>query len=253
MKNTDVYSLLALGPFRREGVDIDWHNTVPDGHSKIKKAVEEHWQTIEGPHIYNGPLVRLDGFQVKNGELILDLSRTDYASLMYSNTFADRIVELLGSNCLSRALGISAVLVTADDQIVLFKRSRSVGEYPGFLDIPGGHIDVPAEDDQPDPFQSMVQELEEEIGLDAREVPLELLALVDVIEHKKPELIFVAKSCRPATQILDAAASAIDRNEWEELFFLPVADLQKFLADQKRNISPSAFAGLELYKNMKMR
>lgn len=40
---------------------------------------------------------------------------------------------------LAQPLGVGAILCTADDKVVLIRRSRKVAEAAGFLDIPGGH------------------------------------------------------------------------------------------------------------------
>lgn len=40
---------------------------------------------------------------------------------------------------LAQPLGVGAILCTADDQVVLIRRSQKVAEAAGLLDIPGGH------------------------------------------------------------------------------------------------------------------
>lgn len=40
---------------------------------------------------------------------------------------------------LAQPLGVGAILRTADDQVVLIRRSQKVAEAAGLLDIPGGH------------------------------------------------------------------------------------------------------------------
>lgn len=40
---------------------------------------------------------------------------------------------------LAQPLGVGAILCTADDKVVLIRRSQKVAEAAGFLDIPGGH------------------------------------------------------------------------------------------------------------------
>ena len=36
-------------------------------------------------------------------------------------------------------VGVGAMVSTTDDYIIAFQRSETVGEFPGYLDVPGGH------------------------------------------------------------------------------------------------------------------
>ena len=87
-------------------------------------------------------MARLDRWHADGEVLSITLSVTDYQTLFYSNSHVELIEKEWGAKFLSKALGISTVLVTGDKRIPVIKRSSHVGEYPGCLDVFGGHIDV---------------------------------------------------------------------------------------------------------------
>lgn len=79
--------------------------------------------------------------------LTLRLGLTCYKDYLGTN-WSRRVAELcqLGgvefgdsSALLAQPLGVGAVLCTDDNQVVLIRRSQTVAEAGGLLDIPGGH------------------------------------------------------------------------------------------------------------------
>jgi hypothetical protein len=91
--------------------------------------------------LFNGQLCRLDGWQCSGTDLEIVLGLTEYKELLYSNNHTAQVMTEYGSEALSNALGISAVLLSRDDKLMMIRRSSAVGECPGMLDVLGGHID----------------------------------------------------------------------------------------------------------------
>jgi len=187
-----IYAVLAEGPFINQQIHIVWNEQQYSFPTDFVKKVDDYWAHIKEPHIFNGELVRLNEIELDTSSLLLGLSLTNYATLLYSNAHIDLILKTWGRKYLANALGISAVVVTADKKIVLMKRSKNVGEFPDCWDVFGGHIDKPGKGCKPDVYSAMKKELFQELALDESEYFLEFLAVVKAFINQKPEMIFCA-------------------------------------------------------------
>ena len=166
------------------------------------QKIDSFWQqeiveTGKNELIFNGELCRLNDWRVQKDQLTLDLGFTDYNELLYANQFTNDIAERFGKDSLARALGVSVVLFSDDEQIILIKRSKAVGENPGDLDVLGGHIHPQenAASGVPDPFLAIKAEIKEEVHLDLKnDDPLDCIVLIETVDTKKPVLLLKAKS-----------------------------------------------------------
>ncbi|NLP09835.1 hypothetical protein GX408_05480 [bacterium] len=243
-----VYQTLARGNWRRDQVQIQW---TADFHALpeiLQADVERLWLEKEKQGHFNGRMARLDGYEMQNGCLGLRLSTGDYRTLMYSNAYTERILRDWPVQALSCALGISAMVRSCDGQVALIRRSDTVGEYPGHLDVFGGHIDETLRLDEHAAFTGMQQELHEEAALKSEEYDLQCFGLIEALDHRKPELLFLADCRLPAEEIAARVRGAADRHELQQLLFFPDQPiaLERVLAIEKR-ISPSAVGCLEEY------
>lgn len=251
MTNDGIHSVLAKGPFLKENVQVVWDNNPFFYPVEFLNEIEKYWQKIKAPHIFNGELIRLNKVRSTDIKLQLDLSLSNYATLLFSNAHVKRIVNKWGNQYLSNALGISAVVVSSDEKIVLMKRSSNVGEFPNCLDVFGGHIDKPEIGFKPDVYASMEKELAEELALANADFDLDVLALVQANVNQKPELVFSAFVEKNFKQIVKDAEKADDRFEWETVTGISVAELGSFLETERMNLSPSAFGSLEMFLILK--
>ena len=196
-------------------------------------------------------MCRLDGWRVQKDKLTLYLGLSSYGEHLYSNQFTNVIAERFGKDSLSRALGISVVLISSDERIILIKRSRVVGENPGDLDVLGGHIH-PQENALsgiPDPFLAIKAEIKEEAHLDSKDdEPLDCIGLIETVDTKKPELIFKTKTGLTAEEIISSASC---RQSEEVAEFLTISNqkksLEQFLETNSNQFSPSALGVLSVY------
>ena len=101
------------------------------------------------PKLFNGSKFRLadiDFAPGTSGTVSLKLGLTDYKSFLGSN-FSPNAADLTAKGIaakqprrhLADPLGVGGVTVTSDGYVVLIRRSKSVGEAAGMLDVPGGH------------------------------------------------------------------------------------------------------------------
>lgn len=243
------YTALVAALFGANAVVTDWIAQPYSGTSGWQQAIDAAWEALDpNPH-FNGCIARLEQWSVREGLLHLTLRPTDYKTLLFSNGHADRIIGRWGEEALSRALGISAVVCSADQRIILMRRSARVGEYPGYYDVFGGHIDVGAGEAPADPFGSMAAELSEELALDGGSYQLTCIGLLQTRLTHKPELLFFARCDDTSEAIIRRAASAPDRFEYTRLRCVDnTADsLADFLRAEGDRTSPSAYGALEIY------
>ncbi|KAH9579776.1 hypothetical protein LSM04_001282 [Trypanosoma melophagium] len=118
-------------------------------------AIEERWNAItknrhggtpEG-NVYNGVKFRLHGVVQDGNGCTLQLGLTDYKSSLGTTRHIHMYAELAKTkgvmleNYLANALGVECFTLTSDGMGVLFCRSESVSEYPGYFCFPGGHAE----------------------------------------------------------------------------------------------------------------
>jgi len=243
------YIPLLRGHYGVDDLRVTWKSIAESRAPELQQAVDAAWKGLKpNPH-FNGRIARLEGWAAEDGALELRLRPTDYKSLLYSNGHVAEIVERWGERALSHALGISALVISADDQLILMQRSEQVGEYPGCFDVFGGHIDAPTRGSHPDPFASMAKELVEELALAVEDYTLRCIGLLRARETHKPELIFRAHSRLHSDALLQSAAAARDRYEYTRLLTLPAtaAEISAFLRQRGERVSPSAFGALEMF------
>ncbi len=229
-------------------VVIQWNPATLQLPDDMKKDVLAYWDRLPKDFIFNGRLARLESWELKNSHCQFKLQPTDYRTLLYSNAHVDHIQSTWGRSFLSRTLGISAVVISSDDHLVFMKRSANVGEYPECFDVFGGHIDVP-NGSAPNVFNSMAQELYEEVGLERHDYALHLIGLVEATPNQKPELIFKSDVSLTADDIVARTHHAQDNNEFSRVHTIgkSINNITHFLNENKNDFSPSAFAAFCVY------
>jgi len=199
LNNNPFFKVLFSAKFSHAQVVINWNPEKRELPLELTQQIDSFWQqeiveTGKNEFIFNGELCRLNDWRVQKDQLTLDLGFTDYNELLYSNQFTNDIAARFGNDSLARALGVSVVLVSDDEQIILIKRSKAVGENPGDLDVLGGHIHPQenAVSGIPDPFLGIKAEIKEEVHLDLKnDDPLDCIGLIETLDTKKPESAFV--------------------------------------------------------------
>lgn len=250
------FNLLFSQRFAQSRVKIYWQPSerrLPEG---LQREIDDYWQaevieTCKASYLFNWHLCRLNDWSIDENTLRLSLGNTSYKELLFSNTHIEYVEEHFGSDYFSRALGVSVILVSSDERILLIRRSESVGESPGRLDVLGGHVhpDDHAVVGIPDPFFAMRDELLEEIKLNlTKEEPLSCIGLVEITDTKKPELIFHVMSGLSSEEIV-RTGSENRSAEISELFAIANArnDITSFLNSNHRQLSHSAIGALWIY------
>lgn len=230
--------------------------TLPGEFARQSLAFWETQLALPNRHLFNGALCRLEKFSQNNGALQLSLSRTCYRDLLFSNANTNELLLALGESGPVRALGISAVIETADGFLLLIRRSENVGEFPGGLDVVGGHVhpDDHFRNGVLDVFFAIADEVHAELG-----IPFHLLddfvccGLGENWRHRKPELAFFLVLPLTMNEVQQLAPSAREADELTDLFAVRAekASLLRFIAENAAHITPSAHGCLQIYGKLK--
>ena len=116
---------------------------------QYEESIAAVWQARckANPKLWNGTKFRLHEAYAENNCTVFELGITCYRDFIGSNWSPNaRIYQELGRQnwensqiYLSDALGVGALVETADGHFILLRRSRHCGEAVGLMDIPGGH------------------------------------------------------------------------------------------------------------------
>ncbi len=254
------FRIHLAGQWSPAQVKIDYQPIEYKFADSFSRRAEDFWSEIlqQGRRrVFNGALCRLEKFGVHNGLLQLSFSRTCYRDLLFSNAHTDELIAKLGEAGPVHALGISAIIETADGFLPIIRRSAHVGEGPGALDIIGGHIhpDEHFRGGAPDVFVAIKDEIHAELG-----VPLDLLGdcicigLTENFRHRKPELAFLVRLPVTMEQARQLAQHALEADEYSELLAIRAdqTEVEKFMAENGGNIASATLGCFELYmKKMK--
>lgn len=119
------------------------------------------------------------------------------------------------------------VFITCKEEILFFKRNKDSKVFPGFLSIPGGHIDFGE-----DPLSSIVREIKEETGVKVlpNQVKLKHISFHNHLDRGETWYIFgflVVLTYKPklTSQLKEGKAFWLSRSKAEETgkLFPPVA------------------------------
>lgn len=251
------FEVVVEGKFPPDKLQTIWRPNWQDFPEEEKTKMERHWnqETARHTFLFNGELCRLVASQEKDGFLVLELEYTNYQELLYSNHLWQSNGKVASSAFLARAVGVSAVLFSADDQLFLIRRSKKVGESPGKLDVIGGHVEPPRHmvNGHPDPFMAIRDELEEEINLHVvDDSELVCLGLIEANFALKPELIFLLESKLDTDTIMRQHEQAPNPADEVGEFFHQSGDrqaLEEIFSKRKDDFSESALGALWLFYN----
>lgn len=200
------------------------------GHFELSDAVEKTrnsiWQALRSkrPAAFDGALLRLADHRVENDRLILVANRTSYSAYVATRhpEFRDEHPHAERAD----PLGMTAVVLTADDCAIVTRRSLDADQNPGGLYFVGGYAQPTGGSDSVDLFDDAAREIAEEIAvsdLSRSESYAIGLAYDPVFRH--PELFMLTVSRSTATDVLAGARDAPDRNEAAQLFAHPLVDI----------------------------
>lgn len=183
--------------------------------------VHENWRTLldARPQLFDGPMCSV--VDVKRDEQGLNLKMVRSS---YSHYVATRQVDLpdgLLETERCNPLGLTALVVTADDFVVASLRSEQVDQNPGAVYFAGGYA-TPGEDDGlVDLFAEVSREIFEELGFSTDVSRICLMGVEYDPEWIHPEAFFLVKTDLTFAEIEQSAENASDQNEFTYLIAVP--------------------------------
>jgi len=249
---------LVEGVWREGEVDLILNES-----SRIKadpwldQEIERVWQCAlaeagrQNRLLFPGPLCRLERYAVEGGHLRLRTGLTDYREFLGTNRNLAALSGFFGeTSCadyLADPLAVCTVLTTADDALLIARRTGRTMEHSGFWHVVGGHVE-PAR--PVNVFESVRKELREELGVSTEEIPeMICLGLARAKETHKPELLFYSRLSvtwedlrqRPNDGELDGHRLIPDSRE----------HLHRFLTEEQNRVVPIGEACLLRYERFR--
>ncbi|TBC66958.1 NUDIX hydrolase [Rhizobium ruizarguesonis] len=195
----------------------------------IEERRKSDWDVIRNkrPSVFDGALLRMVSHRLGDRRLHISASRTSFSA--YVMTRPPDFLQKYGDVERANPLGLTAIVRTADDQIIVTVRSLTADQNPGALYLIGGYAE-PAERDGPiDLFDEAKREVEEEIAVTDIDRSRSLaIGLAYDPMYCHPEMFLLMPSKSAAASIIANAGNAPDRNEASELLACPT---NQFLDD----------------------
>lgn len=243
-----------IGHAAREQVDMSYAEQPRPTTPEVERLIAETWDSVEeqarteNRMLFNGPLIRLVHFTHQQNHLRLDVGPTCYRDFVGTHFHNAGLIRATAPDSFAQALGISALPVTRDGQLVLGRRSPRVAWHGGWLHPFGGmvepsdrctagHIDV---------FGSARRELCEELRIASDHVSaMALIALVRDADLWQPELIFDAALAQSGRELLKSFDHRQGDGEHDALHFVSddPESIAAFLREQLR-LTPVGQAAL---------
>lgn len=187
------------GRFPRGQVHVRWSQRPRPTTPALDRLITSAWETERraaqqsGRLLYDGPLARLVRAEARAEDVLLELGPTSYREFIGTHLHNTGEALAAGVDCLAHAIGVSAVVMTADGYLALGRRSERVVYHGGFLHPFGGMVEQLGEGGgvSMDVFGSIIREAQEELGVKPHEVSdVVLIGLVRDRALHQPELIF---------------------------------------------------------------
>lgn len=243
--------MLLRGEWVPARVEMVWGPSTMEVPAEVQGEVDRVWgealeaRQREGKSLFDGPMVRLEGWEVEGDRLRLRVSRTSYRYFYVLHMVRTDLREAY-PQAAANPVGISAALVTADGQFLLGRRSDRVAYYPGRIHPFAGSIE-PGDlgGELAGVFVGALRELREELNLEAGEVSgLTLLGFAKDAALRQPEAVV---ACRCGLTV-DEIRARLDGHEHEEIVSVPARseELGRLLAGEPL-LTPVCRATVEMW------
>ena len=255
-RDCGTFFLDVVGTFAPTDVTVQWSDQRRQCNDELARLIDQAWELAlwqakkAGQTIFDGPMCRLISYAVDAGRFDMTLGPVSYKEFVGTNQTQAYVRYLHGPEVLADPLGVSASIITADGFLLLGLRSTHVMQYPERLHPIGGTVEPRDETNLIDPFQSMLDEFNEETGVALDNVSdITLLGLVHDKNTVQPELIFDLKVDVDAAAVRRGAETAVDAEEHTNI--VPVRDhpaaVVTFLEQNFSLLTPVGLAALLLH------
>ena len=239
-----MFNLLAAGSWSPEQVTVTWAGSSRKLVPEVERAIEAAWAEASGrlgEKLFDGPMCRLEGFAASPDRLELTLSRTSYRSFLGTNYANAHLADIHGREVLANPVGISNVLRTSDDYLLLGRRNDSVAYYPNRVHPFAGALE-PRE--PMDVFEEARRELREELNLPADDIAdIRCVGMAEDRTLRQPELFFIVATTRTRGEL----ERQLDETEHRAVYAVAArrGEVERAMADPV--LTPVAVASLALW------
>lgn len=204
------FTVDAYGPFWPPQVRVVWKDEPRTPRASLDAMIAETWERQseaarhDGTVLFNAELARYLRHDVRDGILTIDAGPTDYRQFVGTNLFNPDQGEKIGWDLYSSAIGISAVVATADGWLLFGRRSQQVVFHKGCVHTFGGMLEMAERraDGTFDAFGGILRELGEEAGVQPAEVEdILCLGLIRDATIRQPELVFDVRIKKSRTEM----------------------------------------------------
>lgn len=251
--NTELFNAKSLSIDIQTKLDRRWDELINE-----KKA---------GRVLYNQSKFRLHSVSTKDNQIVLNLGLTDYKGFICTQqqTIPNDIRQYIQEDNLAHPLGVGSLLITADDMIVLIKRSSACLDSPNLYDIPGGHAEpdnlkvFSEENIIEEILSSTIAECVDETNVDRNSLLTDtsfylLVVMRNLPQHGRPAIIFSLRTSLTSQELQQRYDLQTHREAFEtsELKFWPLNKLLDLLNPSRSPISitPSCHVALTTYNHL---
>ncbi len=237
-----LLTTIAAGEWAEAQVQV-----LRDGRDRVQLAaietlIEHAWTARlaqPGVKLFDGPMVRLDRLDVSADQLTLHLGKTNYKAFVGTNMANPQLAEQFGRDVLANPVGVSPLLISADEQLLFGLRRSTLAYYPGRVHAFAGTM----EPTDPTPFHAVRRELREELGL-TELLDLRLSGVVEDHQLAQWELIFYARTAKTCDQLI----AGVDPDEHSQTVAIPATShaIDDTLLNEPR-LTPVARAAMLLW------
>jgi 8-oxo-dGTP pyrophosphatase MutT (NUDIX family) len=216
--------VVAVGPWRCKDVECISVLSPGNGERTTRDYIDALWTAFKKRHpsAFDGPMLGLVGIQSCTARrLRLGVKRTGYAEYVATRSpaFANEHPEIERAN----PIGLTIIVVSADNKCVITQRSPSVDQNPGMAYFIGGYLEPPSDGDLTGLVcRNATREINEELGLAGGGALITGMALDPHYCH--PELFAVSRVAHRSADIAEAWRSALDSDEASRLLFRPMRE-----------------------------
>ncbi|CAF2351086.1 unnamed protein product [Rotaria sp. Silwood2] len=247
--------------------------------SDIQNKLNERWNKLlnsdnQGRILYNESKFRLHSIEMKTNnnddtiQPILNLGLTDYKSFICTQqqSLPDNIRQHIQEDHLSHPLGVGCLLITADDYIVLIKRSSACMDLPHTYDIPGGHAEpknlttYSKENIIEEIISSTIAECVDETNVDRNSLLIDSFFFVIAVvrnqpQYGRPAIEFCLRTSMTSNELQQRydLQTHIEANETSELKFWPLNKIADLLNPSQTllTITPACHVALTTYLQLR--
>ena len=185
-------TIRAAGDWREDQVRVQMVSSSWQAPPAVRDQIDAAWETTArlGVLLFDGPMCRLEGFDADPAALSLRMSETTYRIFVGTNLCHSHLADEFGPAVLANPVGVSVLLRTAENFLMLGRRNESVIYFPGRLHPFAGALE-PC--DAGDPFRGAMRELQEEANLLEADISeIRCLGIIEDHQLRQPELILRA-------------------------------------------------------------